>query len=256
MKYLFIITLCFNVLAKTPINFDVCEREANDFGSTAKINSQCKKLSLSSINPEQMFKGEKVSAIGYKNIVFIDYNLRNTIKNFVIAGDRTLLTDVKAIAVSENEEKIWVLNNKQVFTYNTLSNGNVSPSQVLDVDGVNCNQILGNDSQKTFYVKCENKIIQGHLLGDVRLKNVNKKPYVNVKLNHHSDTDLKLYQGTLLMMDKRSNELVSFDADISKKSSWKMDLNKEGGLRKPSSLNINNGEIIIKDDLGKEHSFK
>lgn len=120
-----------------------CEKEALRFGDGEgkdKISSSCYKSYLKSANPQAIKKSDdgKFMVYGYKNIVFIK-DPKSKVKQNVITGNNTLLTDIVATALDEKNNEIAVIEKSgDILFFSSIITGNVSPLRVLkhkDLEG-------------------------------------------------------------------------------------------------------------------------
>ena len=240
-------------------NFDVCESQGEKFGKLNRIDIQCRTLAKSIVLKENYVKGNNVEVYGHKNILFIDYKIDGAVKEFKVAGDMTLIKNIRAVSLSSDEKKVYVLDSNQILEFNTMTSGNSAPSKVVATNGNNCSQMSITTDQNTFYLLCSNQIVQGNLNGDSRYKKASRRPSSSSKwkvqdLGLSSDILIGSYKGNFIAVDKGTKKLSSFNLSASMVSDWSLDLTSQTS-NELVELKASKEVITVIDNAGNKLNF-
>ncbi|MAZ49387.1 MAG: hypothetical protein CME65_12580 [Halobacteriovoraceae bacterium] len=254
-NYLLIFSLfisSFNLLA----NFDVCENQGENFGKLNEIDFQCLSYAKRNAPDSNYFKGDKVEAFAYNNILFIQYKTAEGIKDYKIAGDKTFLHDIKSIHVTKDQNTVYVLDQNNILEFDTMTSGNSAPKRLLNIKNKECSQMTINDQDQEYFLLCGQKIVYGKIDGDSRYKKLERKPSSIQQYIFKSQGDriIKLYKGDLLVLDKVKRNLSAFNFTEQREALWQIDLDTQlnGTLQ---DLSVREDKIIVTDDLNKQAVF-
>lgn len=256
MKHFLITFSLFLTSSSLFANFDVCENQGENFGKLNEIDFQCLNYAKRNAPDNNYFKGDKVEAFAFHNILFIQYQTAEGIKDYKVAGDKTFLHDIKAIHVTQDQNTIFVLDQNNILEFDTMTSGNSAPKRLLKTNGEECSQMVIKDQNLEYFLLCGQKIVYGRIDGDSRYKKLERRPSSSQQhiFENQGSRIIKLYKGDLLVMDKVKRNLAAFNFFEQRQALWQIDLDSQlnGELK---SLSIKEDQIIVTDDLGKKAVF-
>lgn len=260
MKYLFCASTL--LISLNTFGFDLCERLASESGNM-KVPQNCRHMISKAQLGFNQAENSKHKVYGYRNTLFIDSKSSDE-KQATIAGDKTLLNEIKAVTF--DEKFIYVLNHyqknqDQILVFKKVYHGNVSPNQVIDLGQDGCQHITKPNDKKHYFAKCGDKVLYGLLKGDSRYSLAQKKPEPaqNISLERldlSDDVHIKNYKGQLLILDKKQDILRSYSSFDSFKKMWEINLQTEGLKRAPASIEIEQEGFSVKDINGEKLYYK
>lgn len=260
MKYLFCASTL--LISLNTFGFDLCERLASESGNM-KVPQNCRDMISKAQLGFNQAENSKYKVYGYRNTLFIDSKSSDA-KKATIAGDKTLLTEIKAVTF--DEKFIYVLNQNQksqdqILVFKKVYHGNVSPNQVINLGLSGCQHIAKPNEQKHYFVKCDDQILYGLLQGDSRYTLSQKRPEPAEKISLErlglsEDVHIKNYEGQLLVLDKKQDILRSYSSFDGFKQQWGINLKAEGLKRAPASIEIEQEGFSVKDVKGEKLFYK
>lgn len=260
-KIIFFITFILPqfVIAQN-VNKSTCRKQGEQYGKMNTIDNGCYNLAVKNSSKYQRATSLTADVVGIENILFINYKKKESLRHFKVAGDRSGITDIKAVTLGDTSKNVYVLNNKSLLVYDILTDGNSAPRRVIDIGKSNCSSLKVSESKNKFYVHCSDGLVFGSLAGDSRLISLTKKPKdINnmslYTLGISSNVDLEIYNDDLVILDKNFSLVHSVDMTEKSQINWSINLKEEGMGRTPASLKVSKGELKIIDINGGIISF-
>ena len=239
-----------------------CEKEGENFGNGQGrdvIPYECVELfkKTAPLEAVKTSSNGKISAYGFRNVVFIKQNERMRI----IAGSYTELEEIVAIAIDETNQELAVLNKKgDVLFYSSRITGNVAPLRVLKHKDLHGASDLVIDSKKN-EVLILNKNNRS-LFFFSRLANDNgpeKKKKLNVlriirNLAGHESVSIDVEHGELFTLNIIKNSIHVFDLNSSSPSMSPVRIMASpAGIQNPRKVeySASKDEIVLTNVEGK-----
>lgn len=239
--------------------FDLCASQGERFGKLNEIDQNCARYAIKKAKLENIINGQRVQAIGFKNILFLNYKVKGKVKRFTVAGDKTFINEIKAVYLSKDENEIYVLDHNYLLVFDTLSSGNIAPAKVIKLKQNNCTQ-MAIIEKKNFYMLCGSQVILGSLEGDSRFKQKSRQPasltyWDNKQESLGQDLIMKMYKDDLLILDKKNKKIVALNLSLQSASLWTLLLSEEIAAS-IKTIKVSSDSFTVVDSAGKLYSYE
>lgn len=145
MIRLMILLTFFTTHSIAEVNWeDECLAQGHKYGKHSFISVQCQKQIIQNTHLKQYSKDYMIYA--WKNILLLQSHKSK--KSFIIAGDKTLFFDIKAIYHAPESSKTYVVDGNKILVFPFPRSGNIVPTELYMHSAFKNSELLAQSYQQ------------------------------------------------------------------------------------------------------------